>query len=108
MSNTELELIVPVAHPCFADHFAGNPIVPGALLLQWLCRQLHSHYPGQRVSTIKSLKFLKTLGPGDRCRLVLSAGANTGQIRLRMLRGTVTVCQGAVELEVELHDEPLP
>jgi 3-hydroxymyristoyl/3-hydroxydecanoyl-(acyl carrier protein) dehydratase len=102
MNNTELELIVPPAHPCFADHFAGNPIVPGALLLQWLCQQLQLHYPGQRVSTIMSLKFLKTLGPGDRCRLVLTAGAKTGQLKLQVLRGGSTVCQGVLKL----HDEP--
>ncbi len=108
MSNTELDLIVPSAHPCFADHFPGNPIVPGALLLQWLCQALQSHFPGRRVATIKSLKFLETLAPGDCCRLVLTAGATSGQCKLQLRRGELTVCRGAVELEVELHDEPLP
>ena len=104
MSSTELELIVPSAHPCFADHFPGNAIVPGALLLQWLCQALQSHYPGQRVTTIKSLKFLKTLGPGDRCRLVLTAGVKTGQLKLHLQRGGAAVCRGVLEL----HDEPSP
>ena len=101
MNEARLELTVPQHHPCFADHFPSRAIVPGALILQWLCQLVQGHYPGQRVSRVKSMKFLGTLEPGDRCFLSLAAGAGAGQLKLTLLQGEQTVCQGMVDLVAE-------
>lgn len=98
MNETLIELIVPQHHPSFADHFPGKPIAPGALILQWLCQRVQGHYPGRRVSLVKSMKFLGTLAPGDHCCLSLAVGARAGQLNLKLLRGEDTVCQGVIEL----------
>jgi 3-hydroxyacyl-[acyl-carrier-protein] dehydratase len=108
MSEAQLELLVPQQHPCFADHFPGKPIAPGALILQWLCEMVHGHYPGQRVSLVRSMKFLDTLAPGDQCCLSLAAGPRAGQLVLKLRRGEDTVCQGVLELVAELVVEQGP
>lgn len=101
MSEVQLELIVPQTHPSFVDHFPGNPIVPGALILQWLCELLQGHYPGQRVTRVNSMKFLCILAPGDRCSLSLATGTRAEQLRVQLLRGEDIVCQGVIELRPE-------
>lgn len=98
MNDVQIELMVPRHHPSFADHFPGKPIAPGALILQWLCERVQGHCPGQRVSRVKSMKFLGTLAPGDHCCLSLAVGARAGQLNLKLQRGEETVCQGVVVL----------
>ena len=101
MNEAQIEWLVPQHHPSFADHFPGKPIVPGAVILQWLCERVQGHYPGRRVSLVKSMKFLGTLAPGDHCCLSLAVGSRAGQLNLKLLRGEDTVCQGVVELAEE-------
>jgi len=47
-------------HPTAAGHFPGNPIIPGALLLDEVIRTL----PGG-VTGIRSAKFFQPVRPGD-------------------------------------------
>ncbi len=51
-------------HPTAAGHFPGNPIIPGAVLLDEVLRALASgDAPGQ--CTIRAVKFLHPVRPGD-------------------------------------------
>ncbi len=91
------ELGVPDEHPCFADHFPGQPILPGALLLQWICQGLEAQFTGRRVVAVKSMKFHQTLAPGDRCQLHIDPGSSSRLVKVRLQRLQTLVCQGVLE-----------
>lgn len=60
--SVTLEFTVPHQHPSFPDHFPGDPLVPGALLLNWMIGLVAAHY---RITGIKQCKFLRPVRPGD-------------------------------------------
>ena len=55
------------AHPTAAGHFPGNPIIPGAVLLDEVLSAIAASrgVPAVRCE-IKSVKFLLPVRPGDR------------------------------------------
>lgn len=59
------ELTYPAEHASAAGHFPGNPILPGALLLDGI---LATIAPAAEV-TIRSAKFLRPARPGERLSL---------------------------------------
>lgn len=78
---TELQFRFPANHPCGAGHFPGNPIIPGALLLDEALACIAADLELQNaVWQIKSAKFPQSVRPGD---LVLISYALTpgGEIR---------------------------
>lgn len=63
---TELEFQFPANHPCGAGHFPGNPIIPGALLLdEALARIAADLSIHDAVWHVKSAKFPQPARPGD-------------------------------------------
>jgi 3-hydroxyacyl-[acyl-carrier-protein] dehydratase len=52
------------SHPIFQAHFAGNPIMPGACVVQ-LIKELAADYFNRTliVCTVKSMKFLHPVNP---------------------------------------------
>lgn len=85
MDSEMFILPVPATHPCFAGHFPGNPVVPGALLLTWLKQQIFERL-GLRVTGIKQIKFLAPVLPGQ--HLTVDLGVATYQVQLSVS------CQG--------------
>ena len=63
---TELKFQFASNHPCGAGHFPGNPIIPGALLLDealaCIAADLSIH---DAVWHVKSAKFPQPARPGD-------------------------------------------
>lgn len=59
-----LEMRFRIDHPTAAGHFPGNPIIPGAVLLDEVLRALTA---GAAVGyyAIRSVKFLQPVRPGD-------------------------------------------
>jgi 3-hydroxymyristoyl/3-hydroxydecanoyl-(acyl carrier protein) dehydratase len=71
------ELTFPVDHPTAAGHFPGNPILPGALLLDAIVLAV-SRGMSMTGVTIQSAKFLRPVRPGDTLRVTWdSKGADT-------------------------------
>lgn len=68
---TELKFQFPANHPCGAGHFPGNPIIPGALLLDealaCIAADLSLRNPSLQngLWQVKSAKFPQPARPGD-------------------------------------------
>ena len=58
------KLALNVSHPIFQAHFAGNPIMPGACIVQ-LIKELTADYYCQTFFTcvVKNMKFLHPVDP---------------------------------------------
>lgn len=70
MSALPLMLHVAPDHPAAAGHFSGNPIIPGALLLAAVVREIASSMGRQLdAATVKSAKFFHPVRPGDSVRI---------------------------------------
>ena len=101
---------VPLQHPCFPAHFPGQPIVPGALLLQWVFAHVHNQYPGHTIRTVRSMKFLNRLHPGDPCRVELDSDPALQRLSIACYCHSDLVCKGIVELVLKEHtplEQPL-
>jgi len=78
---TALNLQFAVNHPCGAGHFPGNPIIPGALLLDEVLSCIATDldidgWPWR----VKSAKFPQSVRPGDTVHINYTRAAN-GDIR---------------------------
>jgi 3-hydroxymyristoyl/3-hydroxydecanoyl-(acyl carrier protein) dehydratase len=62
------DLIFAADHPTAAGHFPGNPILPGALLLDSIVLAVSRGIDAPAV-TIRSAKFLRPVRPGDALRV---------------------------------------
>ena len=61
------------SHPIFQAHFAGNPIMPGACVVQ-LIKELVSDFFNRTffVSTVKNMKFLQAINPLESPEIAVS------------------------------------
>lgn len=94
-------LQVPSIHACYADHFPGNPIVPGALLLKWIMALLKNDLQ-RDVVRIKQIKFLAPVKPGEQLQLEIKAGATSGSLLLTLYLGETQVLKGTVDAVAEV------
>jgi 3-hydroxymyristoyl/3-hydroxydecanoyl-(acyl carrier protein) dehydratase len=62
------DLVFAADHPTAAGHFPGNPILPGALLLDSIVLTVSRGTSAPSVA-IQSAKFLRPVRPGDRLRV---------------------------------------
>jgi 3-hydroxymyristoyl/3-hydroxydecanoyl-(acyl carrier protein) dehydratase len=65
---TTLTLNIPVAHPAFAGHFPGRPILPGVVLLDLACLAI-ANATGIEPSGLSVVKFHRPVGPGAELQL---------------------------------------
>jgi 3-hydroxyacyl-[acyl-carrier-protein] dehydratase len=108
--SRSLRLNIPPEHPCYADHFPGAPLVPGALLLKWIMAQLEdelraadphaSEKPG-RIHYLKQIKFLAPVLPGAELLLNLSIGTQPQLVSLSAYVGDTLALKGQLEY---VHD----
>jgi 3-hydroxyacyl-[acyl-carrier-protein] dehydratase len=56
-------------HPTAPGHFPGNPIIPGALLLDTVLHAIAGESADAKAYTIRAAKFLRPVRPGDRMRI---------------------------------------
>ena len=86
---TTLMLKFTANHPCGAGHFPGNPIIPGALLLDEVLACIAENLAGENLAwgwaqnwawQVKSAKFPQPVRPGDTVYISYTQTAN-GEIR---------------------------
>lgn len=91
-----IERHFPADHPAAPGHFPGNPIIPGAVLLDETLRAIESGL-GVSLSScrIQSAKFLAPVRPGDRVVIEFSR-PGAGAIRFTCLRDGQPALKGEV------------
>ncbi len=77
-------LLIDVAHPIFAGHFPGEPIVPGVMLLEWVVRETAATVgrDAERLR-IREAKFFEPLKPAQEAELYLDASPTRCAFRIR-------------------------
>jgi 3-hydroxyacyl-[acyl-carrier-protein] dehydratase len=86
----------PADHPTAAGHFPGNPVIPGAVLLDVVVRAVAGDGPAAPCE-IRSAKFLHPVRPGDRLEIRWSAGAGS-EVRFEGAVGGRTALTGSLRL----------
>ena len=97
------ELHIPDDHPCFEAHFPRNPIVPGALLLQWIVDQASEIFSVQ-IKGVKQMKFMTLVRPGDNICVEYDMPEEKLLIKVTCVRGLETVCRGNLLLGASGED----
>jgi 3-hydroxymyristoyl/3-hydroxydecanoyl-(acyl carrier protein) dehydratase len=77
MSMNKLSVSFAAEHPTGDGHFAGNPIIPGALLLAEVSRALEKA-DGQRFDQVVNAKFQHPVRPGDTVDIAYSPSRQGG------------------------------
>jgi len=95
---TQTDLCIDPAHPAFAGHFPGAPIVPGVVLLDEALQAI-ARATGLPLADceLRAVKFLSPLTPGVAATLVSEVQAN-GCIRFDILAGTRKIATGSVAM----------
>ncbi|CAO3402915.1 hypothetical protein [Azospirillum palustre] len=75
----QTDIQFPIDHPTAAGHFPGNPIIPGAVLLDTALTAIaaaEGAVPGPL--RLRSAKFLHPVRPGDRMQVEWQAASAGG------------------------------
>jgi 3-hydroxyacyl-[acyl-carrier-protein] dehydratase len=73
-TDVQFQILIPAEHPCYADHFPGDTLVPGALLLKWIVREMEDRTHCE-INNIKSIKFLTSVRPKHIMNVIVSQSA---------------------------------
>lgn len=97
------ELHIAADHPAYAGHFPGFPLLPGAVLLDEVLREI-ARARGIDLTEwfVATAKFLQIVRPGTTLTVQHSA-SGTAAIRFAILSGTATVASGTLSA---VHPEP--
>ena len=86
---------VSALHPALAGHFPGNPVVPGVVILDHVCRILALEH-GIVVTALPAVKFHSPLRPAEPFATEL-APAGRDRYRFRVVRGDTLIAAGTIE-----------
>ena len=102
----ERSVTIPAAHPAFAGHFPGAPILPAVLLLDEMLRALEGTRPhGLNAWRIGAAKFLKPVRPGETLTFAHERLPN-GSIRFSVASAGKAVAHGLIVPERAAAEPP--
>jgi 3-hydroxymyristoyl/3-hydroxydecanoyl-(acyl carrier protein) dehydratase len=95
-----LEVRFRADHPTAAGHFPGNPIIPGAVLLDEVLQAIAGESGGVAQSIVRSAKFLEPVRPGTAIVIRWETDSN-GQTKFecQSLASERLVAVGTVQLK---------
>jgi 3-hydroxyacyl-[acyl-carrier-protein] dehydratase len=96
----EIIVHVPEVHACYVDHFAGNPLVPGALLLKWIMAAIENHVQCE-LAFIKQIKFLAAVKPADELRVLVNVNPVNANYSISVLVRDICVIKGIMQAAIE-------
>lgn len=107
MRTVEFPIRIEPAHPALPGHFPGNPIVPGALLLDHVFAGLHAE-TGLRVRRLDQARFTAALHPGEAARAHCSIDGCRVDFHLRAARAgrSVVLASGRITLDTGAGTAP--
>jgi 3-hydroxyacyl-[acyl-carrier-protein] dehydratase len=91
MIEHKAELRVPAEHEVFAGHFPGRPLVPGAMLLDYVIEAARRGR-ALEVAQVTQVKFVSSLLPDRRCEMVWTDDGTT--VRFRCEHDGVQLAEG--------------
>jgi acyl-coenzyme A synthetase/AMP-(fatty) acid ligase len=93
--QAELPILLrfPVNHPAGPGHFPGNPIIPGAVLLDELVQALS---PGDWAGEIESAKFHHPVRPGESVAVTHRTGGSSIHFECRLVETRQLVLSGVL------------
>ena len=90
------ETYFPPDHPAAQGHFPGNPVIPGAVLLNEVLQAVEAQLNVDlSACNVRFAKFFAPVRPGDRIAIEFSRN-ESGAIRFACTRGDSTVLNGEV------------
>lgn len=103
----DLSFQFPGNHPCGAGHFPGNPVIPGALLLEEVLTRIAADLAIDGCTwRVKFAKFPRSVRPGDTVHLSYSRAAND-EIRFKCAVSDSKVMSG-IATGIPAEKEGLP
>ena len=73
--------------PVFAGHFPTHPVLPGALLLDWVVDTIQQQQ-GCAVTGVSQVKFQRAAEPGDALTVSLCCDGTRARFEVSALRST--------------------
>jgi len=95
MGESVIQGAISVQHPAFPGHFPGNPVVPGVVILDRVCRAL-TRDRGVWVRALPVVKFHAPLRPAETFAIELDE-AGAGRYGFRVVRGDTFIASGMIE-----------
>jgi 3-hydroxymyristoyl/3-hydroxydecanoyl-(acyl carrier protein) dehydratase len=83
-SVTTVHRLLAPDHPAAQGHFPGNPIIPGAVLLDEIIDAIEQSQPSDSGYMVKSAKFLHLVRPGEALLIRLDT-REQGEVRFECL-----------------------
>jgi 3-hydroxymyristoyl/3-hydroxydecanoyl-(acyl carrier protein) dehydratase len=84
-------------HPAAAGHFPGDPIIPGALLLDAALRAI-AGATSAKSCEIRAVKFLRLVRPGDRMRIEWKPARGEAHFRCLLVESGDIAVTGTLRL----------
>ena len=86
-------------HPALAGHFPGNPIIPGALLLDEAVAAISATLEPTGVVLLRVAKFLHPVRPNDAVRMQWRfTAAQLISFECRLIDGDILAASGTLEI----------